>query len=518
MRSFLINLICILITSSVFAQELSQNLESCQVTTVGEQFVISGYKPLSKGQTFKAYLCDKNLAVLNEYSKELPASTSTFFVGKSGGLFVFTFYGNGQKEKYRIALDASFTEKYAAESVAKKVESTDETIAIADDWNYDASYCNDYIIGDLMIDAQMTGITCYSVLDPIQGTYKKKWEKDFDNNEIYVKMELLGINERIAYFLAVESVPQNLQKLLSINIDDGSVLFTTELNYSDSLDAVSVSTFLVKGDVIYLGGTYILTEPTESFVPTYINASDNQSRGYDELAPYILAGADGYYVMTLNTKGGAIAKMKTFAFPDVDKTVDNRDYRMAVCHGITQLANGKMVAFFEQLSSPHKQGMPTGSGFGGGFGGGTGMTFDSENTAPNLVLWETDAFTSVIFNPDMSDFSSTSMIWEEESSDYDLYDYDLFSSGPMQEVPHDFCTLGEEGCYPQNFVCDGTKWIYHLRGDGEKVPDYLIEITEMDHKAIKLLPPGLLFLQTNKTGIQLKVSGQTIKVKIVPVN
>jgi hypothetical protein len=158
-----------------------------------------------------------------------------------------------------------------------------------------------------------------------------------------------------------------------------------------------------------------------------------------------------------------------------------------------------MLAFFEMISSPYSHLATIGS------------------VDPKIVHWETDGFTSVIFNPDMSDFNSTTMKWEEESADYDLSDYDLFSLAPMQEVPHDFCTLGDDGAYPQNFVCDGTTWIYHLRGASDAKPDFLIKTTEADQKAIKLLPPGLLLLRDNTSGIQLKETEQSVKLRILAI-
>ncbi|HET6991935.1 MAG TPA: hypothetical protein VFJ43_11455, partial [Bacteroidia bacterium] len=364
MRRLLINLFCLLVPVSFFAQELSENLESYQVTVVGDQILLTGFKAMSKDPVFEVYLCDKNLVVQKSYSKATPVSTKDWYTAKNGDLFVFIFYGTGSKEKYRIALDANLIEKYAGapDEKARKAAEADKNLFVATDWTYDGSYGNDYIVGDLLLDAQMSGITCYSVLDPVQGTYKTKWEKDF-SSATYIKMEILGVQDRTAYILAVQSIPENTQKFLAINIDDGTILFSTELNESDSLDAVSVSTFLIKGDVIYLGGTYVAADPGESYAPVYDNYQDNEKRGYDDLAPYVLAPADGYYVMTIDSKKGSILKMKTFGFPDIDKTVDYRDYRLAICHGITPLANGKMLAFFELISSPHQRGINPGGGF-----------------------------------------------------------------------------------------------------------------------------------------------------------
>jgi hypothetical protein len=163
-----------------------------------------------------------------------------------------------------------------------------------------------------------------------------------------------------------------------------------------------------------------------------------------------------------------------------------------------------MVAFFELVSTPFE-------GLGiGALGGGTDMR--------TVLKWETDGFTSIVFNSGLSDLSPFTMKWEEESADYNLTDYDLFSLAPMQEVPHDFCTLGDDGCYPQGFACDGTKWVYHLRSDKELIPDYLIRGNEEEMKPLKLLPPGLLLLRDVHGGLQLKDGGAAVKVKIVSFN
>ncbi|CAN5857727.1 hypothetical protein BH11BAC7_BH11BAC7_07540 [soil metagenome] len=501
MRRFFFSLVCLLFSASLFSQELSQNLESYQLTVSGENIILSGYKPLSKGQVFTAYFCDQSLNVITTYTKTLPLETKNFFVAKSGDLFVFSFYTVGEKVKYKIALDGAFTEKYAA---VPKAEAESDDVIISD-WTYDATYANEYVIGDLMLDAQLDAITCYSLKDPVQGSYKLKWKKEFDDKIYYKKMELIGINERIAYFQAVELLPECKQLFFSINIDDGDVLFNTELNKADSLDAVSVSSFFVKGNTIYLGGTFSRSEGAKyDFKPTILDNMDNLRRGFDESSPYIIAATDGYFLMTIDAKSGAIQKMKTFNFPPIDKVVDDRDYRLAVCLGIATLSDGKMVAFYELLSTS--------------FSGITIGSMGSGSNVGGMLKWETDGFTSLIFSSDMSTFDPTTLVWDEETSDYDLTDYDFFSLAPMQEVPHDYCTLGNDGCYPEAFTCDGTNWVFHLRSDDKLIPDYLIRGNESEMKPLKLLPPGLVLLRDVHTGIQIKEAGQSVKVKIVTVN
>lgn len=503
MRAFFISFICLLSPAFLFAQEVSQNLESYQVTVVGDQLILSGYKPLSKGTVFNAYLCDKNLAVLNSYSKTLPSETKSFYVAKSGNLFVFTFYGLGEKAKYKIALDGNFLEKYAAVP-EPPVKDDDPNFITVSDWTYDATYCNEYVIGDLVLDPQLDAITCYALVDAVKGDYKKKWKKEFDEKIFYKKMELINVEGRIAYFQAIETAPDDKQTFFGINIDDGNIVFSTQLNKADSLVAISVSSMFVQGDKIYLGGTFAREEKDEDFKPYVIDNLDHLKRGYEENSPYIIAATDGYFLMELEAKSGEILKLKTFNFPPIDKEVDDRDYRLAVCQGISPLSNGKIVAFFELLSTPFE-------GIGiGSMGSGSDMRA--------VLKWQTDGFTSIVFNAGMSDFSPFTLKWEEESSDYDLTDYDLFSLAPMQEVPHDFCTLGDEGCYPQGFACDGTNWVYHMRSDKELIPDYLIRGNEAEMKPLKLLPPGLLLLRDVHGGLQLKNGGQAVKVKLVSFN
>lgn len=504
MRGYFISLICLLFSASLFSQELSQNLESYQLTVSGDKIILSGYKPLSKGQVFSAYLCDKNLTVITTYTKTLPLESKSFFVAKSGDLFVFSFYGVGEKVKYKIALDGNFIEKYAAMPTAEP-ESDDPNNQVISDWTYDGTYNNEYVIGDLMLDAQLDAISCYSLKDPVKGSYKIKWKKEFDDKIFYKKMDLIGFNDRIAYFQAVELMPECKQVLFSINLDNGNVLFTTELNKADSLDAVSVSTMEVSGNTIYLAGTFGRSEgELYDFKPTVLDNMDHLKRGYDEPAPYIIAATDGYFLMTIDATSGAIEKMKTFNFPPIDKIVDDRDYRLAVCHGISPLSNGKMVAFFELLSTS--------------FEGVTIGQMGSNSNVHSFLKWETDGFTSIVFNAEMTEFVPETLVWDEESSDYDLSDFDLFSLAPMQEVPHDFCTLGEDGCYPQAFTCDGTNFAYHLHSTDELIPDYLIRGNEAEMKPLKLLPPGLVLLRDVHSGLQIKDAGQSVKVKIVTVN
>jgi hypothetical protein len=504
MRGFFSSLVCLLFPVVLLSQEFSQNLESYQVTAVGDKIIVSGYKPLSKGAAFNAYLCDKNLTILNSYSKILPTETKSFYVAKSGDLFVFTFYGVGEKVKYKIALDVGFLEKYAAVP-EPPVKADDPGFRTISEWTYDATYCNEYVIGDLMLDAQMEAITCYSLVDAVKGDYKVKWKKEFDEKIFYKKMELLGVNERIAYFQAVELDPECKSIFFGINIDDGNIMFSTPLNKADSLDAVSVSSFFIKGTTIYLGGTFARNEGEDvDFKPTVLDNADHFRRGYDESAPYIVAATDGYFLMALDLKAGVILNMKTFNYPPIDKVVDERDNRLAICHGITVLANGKMMAFYELVSSSFE-------GIGiGSMGSGSNMSA--------VLKWETDAFTSVIFDGGMTAFNSSTYKWEEESTDYDLTDYDLFSLAPMQEVPYDFCTLGDEGCYPQAFACDGTSWVYHMHSNNELIPDYLIRCNENEMKSLKLLPPGMLLLRDVHGGLQLKDVGQAMKLKVITVN
>ncbi len=496
----------------ISAQEISENLESYQVTTVGENILLTGFKPLTKLQNFIAILYDKNLTQINRYQKTIADGVKSYYVGKSGDLFLFTFYSSTLNEKYRIALDGNFMEKFAAapDEKTKNAKADDNTVLGAE-WTYEPGYCNYYFYGDVMLEAQMESITCYSLSDPVKGNYTKKWEKDYSTGR-YVKMNLVAIDGHVAYYFAVEQVPRWIQTLIAIDIDNGTVLFSTDLNSSDTLDAVSISNIYVKDQIIYAAGTFVSHEENETFAVMQIRDDSYQARGFDSRADYFLAGADGYFVMALDSKSGAITNIKTFDFPSINKTVDYRDFRMAVCQGIKPLKDGKILAFFELISCA-KSNVAIGSFNNNNTGG-----FYSNNAGSGPVSWETDAFTSVVFSADFKDASSSTFNWDEDSSDYGIKDYDIFSLVPRAQVPHDFCTLDDEGCYVENFVCDGTNWDFEIHSDDTKMSDFIIRGNENEMKSLKILPPGLLLLRDTNTGLQLKDMGETVKLKIFNIN
>lgn len=505
---FLIGIISL--PSVIWGQEISENLESYQVTTAGDRIVLTGFKPLSKMQNFIAVLYDKNLSVINRYEKKIDEGVKTYYVGKSGDLFIFTFYNASNKEKFHIALDANFLEKSAAAPDPKTAQKNDDDNNVYGvEWTYEPGFCNYYVYGDLMLEAEADVITCYSLADPIHGDYKKKWEKTYTENR-FVKMNLVSIEDRTAYYFAAGVGISNVQKLIAVDIDNGTILFSNDLNTADSLDAICISNIYIKDQVIYAAGTYVLTEENQVFPVSCLRDDAYQARGFSTRDDFFMAGADGYFVMTMETKSGAITKMKTFPFPSINKSVDYRDYRMAVCQGIKPLKNGKFVAFFELISSA-KSGSPSSA-----FSTSGGYYFDNAGLA--TITWEIDGFTSVVFSSDLSEANTSTFIWDEDSSDYGIKDYDIFSLVPRKQMPHDFCTLDEAGCYVENFVCDGTNWAFEVHSDDTKMSDYLIRCNENEMKSLKLLPPGLSLLTEPNKGLQVKDMGETVKLKIFSIN
>jgi hypothetical protein len=509
MRKLLIFLAVLLSPVLISAQEQSEKIEMHQVTKVGDNFVLSGFKIGSAKQDFEAILYDKDLKEISRYTKKVIEGIKSYYTGKSGDLTVFTFYGNGTTEKYRIALDAGFKEVFASapSEAALKAKDT-ETTKVGAEWTYEPGYCNYYFIGDLMLEAQMNYLTCYSLTDPVQGNYTEKWYKDFSSNG-FVKLNLIQIQGRTAYYYAVERL-ELTQKLIAIDIDKGDILFTTVLDMADTLDVVGISTLYVKDNTIFTGGTYIAHEDNIVFRAQVVEDGHYTERGYDSRTDFYMAEADGFFLMTLDANSGKITNMKTFDFPSVDKTVDMRDYRMAICHGIAPLNNGKMVAFFEFVSCSKSKASGEGPNIGPMSGRGKRMDEDSKET----IKWQTDAFTSVVFKPDFSDFDATNFIWDEDSEDYTLADYDIFSLVPNAQMPHDFCTLDDEGCYVQNFVCDGKTWVYNVHSDDTELSDFLIRCNETEIKSTKLLSPGLLLMTGTNKGIQLKDLAGSVKLQV----
>lgn len=511
MYKFLFLIAIFIFPEFVSAQAATENIESHQVTKIGDNLVLSGFKRNTDLHDFVAILYNKDLKEIARYEKKIDVAVKSYYAGKSGDLTVFTFYVNVNSERYRIALDANFKEVFASapSEASKKAKDTDTTIVGAE-WTYEPGYNNYYFMGDLMIESQLYSITGYSLTDPVQGNYREKWEKDF-SGERYAKMNFIKVEGRTAYYYAVKFVPEQVERLIAIDIDNGNIIFSNSLTASDTLDAVCISNIFLKGNVLYLGGTYILHEEDIYFHPQEFPDASYQTRGYDTRNDFFLAEADGYFVMTIDEKTGTILKMKTFDFPSIDKTVDMRDFRMAICQGIAPLANGKMVAFFEMVSTAKDKADQEGPNIGPMSGRGKRMETDPKQT----LKWQTDAFASVIFTQDFSDFTINNFIWDEDSQEYGLSEYDIFTLKPNSDMPHDFYTLDDEGCYVQNFMCNGKDWVFNVHSDDTDLADFLIRCNETETKTTKLLSPGLLYMFDTNKGYQLKDLGGPVQLQIL---
>lgn len=508
-RIFLFVSFCCLLTG-LSAQEIKTNLEKLQTTVTGDSLLVTGFKPKSSNQKFSVTMYNKNtLELIATYEKSIDPGAKSYFVERVGSSFRFTFYSSTSKVKYRISLDLALNEKFAGLPVEK--DALPENEEESDDWTYSANYCNDYTYGSYMLDAQLSEITCYTLLDPVEGTYRIKWEKVFDSGENYQKVELLAIVDNTAYYFMVGNLTNNIQNLMAIDVATGKVRFTKQLNEqvkTDSVQAFGVSNLYTDGKSIYLGGTYLIQDPENPTPYVRINDDQSEHRGYDNVDLYLMYMADGYFLMSLDANSGEIQNVKLFESPSVDKTVDNRDYRAAVCTGIAPLNNGKMVAFFEQYScithiatdDPIR-------------GGAFGMTADEFN--PVTIKWSLDALTSVVFDKGMSDFTPTTTIWDEENTTYQLTDFDMFALNVQSEYPHDYVTIGDDGTYPHQFICDGVNWTFVIRADDEKSPDYLLKGNETDQKIVKLINSGILYPISPDTMVEQKDGESSTTIKIV---
>jgi hypothetical protein len=218
--------------------------------------------------------------------------------------------------------------------------------------------------------------------------------------------------------------------------------------------------------------------------------------------------ADGYFLMSLDAKSGEIKQYRLFLSPSIDKDVDRRDFRAAVCPGIAPLKNGKFVALFEQYSCI------------------THITFNSNAPSnsrngvdegnPDYIKWTLDALTSVVFNDDLSDCTNTTTIYSEDNTTYTLSDFDMFALNVQAELPPDYATLGYEGSDdPHQFVCDGLNWTFIIRADDDKSPDYLLKGNENEQKIVKLINSGILYPIDPETMVERKEGETSTTIKIV---
>lgn len=505
-RIFLFGFLILSLSSS--AQEVKENFELAQTTLTGDSVLITGFKPDSKNLDFVAVLYDKNLKEIVRYAKKIEAGTKSYFVERINNTFRFTFYSSTSKIRYRISTDLGLKQLYAGVPVENEI--TDENVMELGEWTYAEDYCNDYVFGSLMIDVQLAGITCYTLLDPLEGTYRMKWEKTFDGEgEMYQKVEILGFSGSTMYVTMTGIAVNNMQKIMAIELNTGVEKFTQRLNgavKTDSIKTIGVSNMYTDGKTIFLAGTYLLDDPSNPYPYRAFTDGQSKSRGYDNLDYYIMYMADGYFVMSLDAATGDILAFKDLVSPSVDETIDRRDYRVAVCPGIAPLKNGKFVAFFEQLSCR--------TTIGGSDAPFSGRSLGDEVT-PRNIIWDLDAFTSVVFDAGLTDVTTTTTIWEEENVTYNLTDFDMIALNVHTEYPHDFVTIGEDGCYPHQFICDGVNWSFVIRCDSDMVPDFLLKANESEQKVVKLLNARIVYMLTPDTAVEEKTTENSITLKVV---
>lgn len=486
------------------AQEVKENLELTQTTLVGDSLLLTGFETGSDNLKFVAVLYDKQLKELARYKKTINPGAKSYFVERVENTFRFTFYSSTNKVKHRLNTDLELHELYSGVPEEKELA---ENVDYLEEWTYAADYCNDYVYGKMMLNAQLDGITCYTILDPLDGTYRMKWEKEF--SQAYNKVELIDIVGTTAYYSLISISLGNAQEVLAIDLITGVEKFKQQLNgrvKTDSVMTMGVSCLYSDGKKLYLAGTYLLDDPGNPYPYTVFSDGQSRSRGYDGIDFYVMYMADGYFIMTLDAASGEIGEVKLMEFPSVDNTVDRRDYRVAVCPGIAPLKDGKMVAFFEQLSCV--------STVVGNYNPSRSMGFGDEMN-PKSIKWVLDAFTSVVFDAGLSDVTTTTTLWEDDYTSYVLTDFDMLALNVHTEHPRDYVTVGEDGTYPHEFVCDGTNWTFVIRCDDEKSPDYLLKANESEQKIVKLINAGIVYMLNPNTAVEQKTTDNSISLKVV---
>lgn len=501
-------LACTLFTLNSSAQEIKENFDLAQVTRIGkDSLLVTGFKPDSKNTKFVFVLYDAQLKELARSAKTVESGVKWYFVEKIASTFRFTFYSATDKVKYRLNTDLAFKELYAG----VPVENENSGLYVADEWTYAANYNNDYMVGNLLLDAQLTEITCYTLSDPIEGTYRQKWEYPLNEDYgQYQKVELLDIDGNTAYYSLVNILNGNIQRILALDLTTGKKIFSEIINMrlkTETLKTMAVSALYNDGTNLYLAGTYMLEEYAGQY--PYVGFADgtHQNRGYDVMDYYLMYMADGYFVMSLNAATGAIKKVELFEFPSIDQSVDRRDYRLGVCPGIRPLKDGRIVAFFELFScrTPIAQTELQVGGF----------SRMGDATMPSEVIWDLDAFSSVVFDTGLTDVDVRVTVWEEENVTYKLTDFDMFSLNLHAEHPREYVTIGDDGCYPHQFVCDGTDWTFVIRCDDDKSPDYLVKGNPSEQKVVKLLSSGVVYMLTPGAALERKGDDSHISLKIV---
>jgi hypothetical protein len=499
MRKILFLLSGIILSFSAAAQEVTKKLDLAQVTIVGNDLIVSGFKPMATTATFVAERCDRSLNVIKTYEKKLPDGIKSYYVAHSGLLDVFTFYGGNGKERYRIALDDEFVEKFAGEVV--KTKNADKVPA--DDFTYEPGYNESYLYGDYMLDAQPKEITGYKLVDPAKQMYTEKWVLDLDAKE-YMKVVLIGIDKNIAYYFGV-NLRTNTQRFFGVNMAGGKITFETELNENDTLESVSVSNMTVVDDAIYLAGSYASKNPESKFRTYMMDDGTSPARGYRTLSPLALARSDGYYVMSVDPKSGVIKRMETFGYPYIGNTdKDLRRYKIAVCPGFAKFSNGKIAAVFEFLSTAFYPGFISNAAFG---------AYAEVN--PKDVTWQTTAFANVTFSASLTDAKATTIKLDQPTGDWTLLDFDSYTIAPNRDVPLEFCTIGNEGSYPEILVSDGTSWALNIRSDDDEIADIVLRGTESGAMTTsKVNPPGASYLFSPGTVLQI-TEGENPTIKLI---
>lgn len=486
------------------SQTVKETLVLTQTTLAGDSLLLTGFKPETKNLKFVVILYDKLLKELNRYEKTIEPGAKSYFVERINNTFRFTFFSATNSVKYRISTDLALKELYAG--VPAKEEDI-VGVEFSDEWTYEADYCNDNVYRNYMLNAQHSEITCYQLTDSLTGAYRFKWEKQFDHP--YTKVELLGIVGGTVYYSLVSISLDDKQELLALDLASGKEIFTRQLNRqpkTDSVKAMGISNLYCDGKTIYIAGTYMVDDPENPYPFVAMTNGQSRARGYDNVDLFIMYAADGYFAMSLDAKTGQFGDVMFQQFPSVDKTVDRRDYRVSVCPGIAPLKNGNMVVFFEHYSCGTQitanSFNPSGSRFG-----------DEAN--PAAIKWELDAFTSVVFEAKTSTFTHHTKIWEDDVVSYTLEDFDMFALNISTEYPIEYVTVGDDGAYPQQFICDGTNWAFVIRCDDDLSPDYVYRGDENEQKIVKLINSGIVYMYDPMTIIDQKTTDVSITLKVV---